>query len=196
MENSSIMAIPNETSANSKYLSSTQQIIITVCYIMGILGNMLALVFLCRKGTRPSNPKYKLMLKCLSINDLTAMLGMLTLMYIQLYLPVAQNIWYCRARVVWRVFGLGSGCVAIVMAVERWLALTKPFLYQKVSFFGLYFISARVIGIRPFRGIEKFPRGFKVFAREQQGLLGILCGTFKVPLETMNISFKVQFNGF
>ncbi|XP_046398795.1 prostaglandin E2 receptor EP4 subtype isoform X2 [Ischnura elegans] len=37
----------------------------------------------------------------------------------------------CGLRVVWRLFGLGSGCIAIVMAVERWLALTRPFLYQK-----------------------------------------------------------------
>ncbi|XP_071441142.1 prostacyclin receptor [Hetaerina americana] len=37
----------------------------------------------------------------------------------------------CVLRVVWRLFGLGSGCIAIVMAVERWLALTRPFLYQK-----------------------------------------------------------------
>ncbi|KAG8223631.1 hypothetical protein J437_LFUL016592 [Ladona fulva] len=39
----------------------------------------------------------------------------------------------CVLRVVWRLFGLGSGCVAIVMAVERWIALTRPFLYQKVG---------------------------------------------------------------
>lgn len=139
MENYTIISTPVPTMNSSQYMTKhltiVQQIIITACYVIGILGNLLALVFLCRKGTRPSNPKYKLMLKCLSVNDLTALTGMLVLMYIQLYLPVGENIWYCRARVVWRVFGLGSGCVAIVMAVERWLALTKPFVYQKVSNF-------------------------------------------------------------
>lgn len=150
MENSSSISIStsvvNATTQASKYLSPWQQIIITACYVIGILGNLVALVFLCRKNTRPSNPKYKLMLKCLSMNDLTALTGMLILMYIQLYLPVAQNIWYCRVRIIWRVFGLGSGCVAIVMAVERWLALTKPFVYQKVSFFW-YLLKNRHIHI-------------------------------------------------
>ncbi|KAI5732074.1 hypothetical protein M8J77_020817 [Diaphorina citri] len=73
------------------------------------------------------------MLRCLASNDLAAGLGMMTLMYMKLYLPpeIHTNIWFCRVKVSWRIFGLGSGCVAIVMAVERCLALTKPFFYQK-----------------------------------------------------------------
>lgn len=39
----------------------------------------------------------------------------------------------CVARVVLRVFGIGSVCIAVTMALERYLALTRPFLYQKVS---------------------------------------------------------------
>lgn len=127
----------NSTASNfgARYLTTNLQIIITTCYVLGIFGNSLALVFLCKKGTRPSNPRHRMMLKCLSTNDFSAMLGMLVLMYIQLYSPVevAKNIWFCRVRVIWRVFGLGSGCVTMVMAIERWLALTRPFLYQKVS---------------------------------------------------------------
>lgn len=75
------------------------------------------------------------MLRCLASNDLVAVLGMLVLMHVQLYQPaLAHSLLFCRLRVLWRIFGLGSGCVALVMAVDRWLALTRPFFYQKVSF--------------------------------------------------------------
>ncbi|XKL61801.1 hypothetical protein PGB90_001634 [Kerria lacca] len=117
----------------SPHLSLTQEIIITTLYLLGISGNLLALIFLCKKKTRPKNQRHRLMLKYLAGNDLTALLGMLILMCIQLHLKLSQNIWHCRFRVFWRVFGVGSGCVTVVMAVERWLALTKPFFYQKVS---------------------------------------------------------------
>lgn len=74
------------------------------------------------------------MLRCLATNDLVALLGMLVQMYITIYAgDVTSSRIFCSLRVVWRLFGLFSGCVAIVMAVERWLALTKPFVYQKVS---------------------------------------------------------------
>ncbi|XP_065212420.1 prostaglandin E2 receptor EP3 subtype [Planococcus citri] len=157
--------------ASEKHLSNTLQIIITTCYVVGILGNLFALAILCKKTTRPSNPKYRLMLKCLSVNDLTALTGMLILMYMHMYYrDIRNDIWYCRARVIWRVFGLGSGCVAFVMAVERWLALTKPFVYQKHvtvvlirrAIFGLW-ISAVILACMPFFGFglyydEKNPR--------------------------------------
>lgn len=74
------------------------------------------------------------MLRCLAINDLVALLGMLVQMYITIYVgSVISTRGFCSLRVVWRLFGLFSGCVAIVMAAERWLALTRPFVYQKVS---------------------------------------------------------------
>lgn len=38
---------------------------------------------------------------------------------------------FCSLIMVWRFFGLGSGCVAFIMAVERFLALTKPYFYCK-----------------------------------------------------------------
>lgn len=73
------------------------------------------------------------MLRCLASNDLVALLGMLVQMYISIYVAgVTSNRAFCSLRVVWRLFGLFSGCVAIVMAAERWLALTRPFVYQKV----------------------------------------------------------------
>ncbi|VEN36224.1 unnamed protein product [Callosobruchus maculatus] len=40
--------------------------------------------------------------------------------------------WNCVGFVLIRAFGLGSGCVAFIMAFERWLALTRPFLYHQV----------------------------------------------------------------
>lgn len=58
-------------------------------------------------------------------------------MYLMLYLPSEMkkdpNIlrWTCIGRVLCRLFGLNSGCVALVMALERFLALTKPFTYQQ-----------------------------------------------------------------
>ncbi|PSN39143.1 hypothetical protein C0J52_22770 [Blattella germanica] len=79
------------------------------------------------------NKKINLMLRCLAFNDLVALLGMLIQMWLYQYLPLEQACSHnlCVVRVLWRWFGLGSGCVAVVMAVERWLALTHPFLYQK-----------------------------------------------------------------
>lgn len=82
------------------------------------------------------------MLRCLVGNDLTALLGSLVQMYVRLYLPNPSEKWLCVSRVLFRAFGLGSGCVALVMAVERWLALTHPFVYPRVSVgMGKYILS-------------------------------------------------------
>lgn len=110
---------------------------VTVSYTVGIFGNLLAL-FILHRTRSSSNQKHGFMLRCLATNDCIALTGMLVQMYVSLYWPSTKDsIWACRFRVLWRFFGLGSGCVAIIMAVERWLALTKPFFYQKVSV-GLY----------------------------------------------------------
>uniref|UniRef100_A0A8D9DZC6 Prostacyclin receptor n=1 Tax=Cacopsylla melanoneura TaxID=428564 RepID=A0A8D9DZC6_9HEMI len=114
-------------------LSTPYQVLLTVNYLLGIFGNLLALSFLCPRKSKPYNAKHRLMLRCLACNDLTAGLGMMTLLYMKLYLPpeIHSTKWFCQIKIMWRIFGLGSGCVAIVMAVERCLALTKPFFYQK-----------------------------------------------------------------
>lgn len=86
------------------------------------------------------------MLRCLATNDLVALLGMLVQMYVTIYVAGATSMRiFCSLRVVWRLFGLFSGCVAIVMAAERWLALTRPFLYQKVSFKIINVIKGKLI---------------------------------------------------
>jgi len=110
------------------------QVIFTVMYVIGALGNLAALTILYRSEKKTRNKKMVLMLRCLASNDLVALLGMLILMNLQVYLPIERvcSLEFCVARVIWRQFGLSSGCVAVVMAVERWLALTHPFLYQKV----------------------------------------------------------------
>ena len=73
--------------------------------------------------------------RCLLGNDLVALVGMLVQMYIQLYAPyeVSDSHTMCVFRVIWRWFGLASGCVATVMAFERYFAITRPFFYQTVN---------------------------------------------------------------
>ncbi|KAL4717206.1 hypothetical protein ACJJTC_017093, partial [Scirpophaga incertulas] len=63
--------------------------------------------------------------------------GMMCAMVVAEHVPGAKNTQlYCAARVVLRVFGIGSVCIAVTMALERYLALTRPFLYQKqVTYF-------------------------------------------------------------
>merc|ERR1719259_899760 len=74
-------------------------------------------------------------------------------LYLKVLLGVSSSKWFCGARVVLQVFGLGSGFVATVMAVERWLALSHSFYHQKnvqlktiykTIFFGWLFNAALV----------------------------------------------------
>lgn len=145
--------------APGRHLSPLGQALITCVYLIGILSNVCALTLLRhRKG--PRNRSHGLMLRCLAWNDLLALLGSCAVMHLQLLLGTVavgvggdpgssgsghvrersvfgeapqQPRWLCALRVILRSFGLSSGCVAMVMAVERWLALTRPFVYQKVS---------------------------------------------------------------
>lgn len=69
-------------------------------------------------------------------NNFVALFGMFVLYKTQIYLPLDIYTKYtrhfCAFRVVWRFFGFNSGCIAVVMATERWLALTRPFFYRKI----------------------------------------------------------------
>ncbi|XP_042210366.1 uncharacterized protein LOC121858208 isoform X2 [Homarus americanus] len=113
-----------------RHLKPAYQVLITVFYVFGILGNVAAL-FIITKNETQRYRKQTFMLRCLAGNDLLALLGSFVQMYVQLYLPNANGKLLCASRIIFRAFGLGSGCVALVMAVERWLALTHPFTYQK-----------------------------------------------------------------
>nr|XP_050850282.1 prostaglandin E2 receptor EP2 subtype isoform X3 [Vespula vulgaris] len=122
------VTVPNIPKRHVTFIS---QAVLTLVYITGVIGNVSALVILFHRDKR-RNRKHLLMLRCLASNDLVALLGMLVQMYISIYVAgVTSNRAFCSLRVVWRLFGLFSGCVAIVMAAERWLALTRPFVYQK-----------------------------------------------------------------
>ncbi|XP_035737059.1 prostaglandin E2 receptor EP2 subtype-like isoform X1 [Vespa mandarinia] len=122
------VTVPNTPKRHVTFIS---QAVLTLVYITGVIGNVSALVILFHRDKR-RNRKHLLMLRCLASNDLVALLGMLVQMYISIYVAgVTSSRAFCSLRVVWRLFGLFSGCVAIVMAAERWLALTRPFVYQK-----------------------------------------------------------------
>ena len=107
------------------------QIIYTTAYIIGTFGNILAL-WILNKLSRRRNAKHVFMLRCLVANDLVSLLGMWIVYYLKLH-GILVGKKQCIAYVILRAFGVGSGCVAFVMAVERWIAFTKPFFYQQVS---------------------------------------------------------------
>ncbi|XP_026812296.1 prostaglandin E2 receptor EP4 subtype-like [Rhopalosiphum maidis] len=111
--------------------STGVQIAFTGLSVFGIFGNLLALFILHR--TRSSrNKKHVFMLRCLTINDFIVLVGRVVHMFVNIRWPDSKKtMWSCRISVLWRFFGLNSGCVALVMAVERWTALTKPFFYKK-----------------------------------------------------------------
>lgn len=105
-----------------------------IVLLLGVIGNLLALIILARKKAT-KNSKYTLMLRCLASNNLIGLLGMLTTMLLKIYVPEeefkAYVRWDCTLKVLCRFFGLSSGCIAAVMAIERWMALARPFIYHK-----------------------------------------------------------------
>lgn len=109
----------------------TVQILTTLAFLIGLVGNICAL-WILQKTARRRNKKHLFMLRCLAVNDLLAQIGMMMIINLGRYKVIPQY-WHCVGIVVIRAFGLGSGCVAFVMALERWLALTRPFLYHQVS---------------------------------------------------------------
>lgn len=108
------------------------RVIVKVVYTIGIIGNAAAIIALRRGERRVRNRKHLLLLTSLAANDLVALVGMMCAMLVSEHVPsVRSTQWHCVARVVLRIFGIGSVCIAVTMALERYLALTRPFLYQK-----------------------------------------------------------------
>ncbi|CAG9855094.1 unnamed protein product [Phyllotreta striolata] len=109
-------------------LSGPWMYIVEVAFVIGVLANITALCIL-HKTAKRRNKKHLFLLRCLATNDLMAQIGMIILTSpIQIGPPWVT----CPMFVVIRAFALGSGCVAFIMALERWLALTKPFLYHQL----------------------------------------------------------------
>ncbi|KAJ8711551.1 hypothetical protein PYW08_008505 [Mythimna loreyi] len=107
-------------------------LLVKVVYAIGIVGNACAIIALRRGERRVRNRKHLLLLTSLAANDLVALVGMMCAMLVGEHVPgVGSTRAYCATRVVLRVFGIGSVCIAVTMALERYLALTRPFLYQK-----------------------------------------------------------------
>ncbi|XP_014297216.1 rhodopsin, GQ-coupled [Microplitis demolitor] len=153
------MTTLTEIMSTQKRLTSVQLIILTLVFFLGIVGNISALIILFYKDKR-RNHKHLLMLRCLAVNDLVALLGQLIQMYVATFASsIATQQYFCALRILWRTFGLFSGGVAIVMAVERWLALTRPFVYQKhvtypriVQFMVIFWIAALTLTSLPLFG--------------------------------------------
>ncbi|XP_035773085.1 prostaglandin E2 receptor EP4 subtype-like [Anopheles albimanus] len=171
-------------------LATPCSVIVFLSYIFGCVGNLVALIHLWRNVR---NTKHALMLKCLLTNDLIGLSGMFVQMCLHLYLPkelVAANMrHFCILRVIWRVFGISSGCVAFIMALERYIALAKPFFYHKYvtdnlirkSIFILWTIGAFITFLPLF--------GFGIYFDEKKQT----CVRYKSATEPMDIAYAYLF---
>ncbi|KAH8342541.1 hypothetical protein KR059_012506 [Drosophila kikkawai] len=156
----------SSTVTKALYANRNRLIFSTIVMGLGVIGNSLALIILARKKHN-KNSKYTLMLRCLATNNLLALLGMLTTSVLKYNLSeeVHQSFMRldCVGHVVWRFFGLSSGCIAAVMAAERWMALARPFIYHKHITYELIrksiksiLIAAVIITFLPFVGFGAY----------------------------------------
>ncbi|XP_023935227.2 prostaglandin E2 receptor EP2 subtype isoform X1 [Bicyclus anynana] len=126
------LASGHGTGAHHSKMEAVMKILLKIAYALGIVGNAAAIVALRRGERRVRNRKHLLLLTSLAANDLVALVGMMCAMVAsEQWVDAAASRWHCCARVALRVFGVGSVCIAVTMALERYLALTRPFLYQK-----------------------------------------------------------------
>lgn len=79
--------------------------------------------------TKYSTMTFLLLYRFLMTLEFMGLMGMLTQSTLQS--QVGTSEYMCFVILVSRFFGLSSGCVAMVLAIERYYALTKPFLYCK-----------------------------------------------------------------
>ncbi|CAH0391063.1 unnamed protein product [Bemisia tabaci] len=172
-------------------------IVICSVYVLGVLGNLTALFILCRVRSRPHNAKHRMMLRCLVSNDLVALIGMMSLFLIQCM--VKHSLWLCRFRVVLRGFGLYSGCVVIVMAVERYIALTMPFFYQKHvtiqllkrSIFGMWLVCLTLVCLPLVPNIH-----FGLYAEQDNCTGQYICARYKMAKETPDVTYAYLYFTF
>lgn len=118
--------------------------------------------------------------------------GMLTQLHIKFHLPhlFISHIWiFCFLRILWRFFGLSSGLVAFLMAIERYFALTKPFFYCK--HFTNKLIKRLILILWTLAGLLCFAPtfGFGIFLHEQ----GKKCERYRDATETVDVAYAFLF---
>lgn len=100
--------------------------------------------------------------------EFVGLLGMLTQMTVRNYVmskSYGQDYtkMFCFMRIVWRFIGSSAGCVAFIMAIERYFALAKPFFYCRHFTKGLikrllfiFWTFCAVLTLAPVFGIGQF----------------------------------------
>lgn len=132
----------------------------------------------------------------MATNNFVALLGMFILYKTQIYLPLdiytKHSRIFCAFRVVWRFFGLNSGCIALVMSTERFLALTRPFIYRKIvtptvitkTLFG-FSIFAGLLSVCPLAG-------FGVYFSEEKNS----CLRYRDGQDAIDVAYAFSFFSF
>lgn len=96
---------------------------------------------------------------------------------------------FCFFRILWRFFGLSSGCVAFLMAIERYCALTKPFWYCKHFTNGLMYrliiILWSLVCVLSFSPVV----GFGVFYDEKKKK----CERYRDATEPLDVTYAFLF---
>ncbi|XP_055914576.1 rhodopsin, GQ-coupled-like [Eupeodes corollae] len=124
---------------------------------VGILGNLLALIKLARKRNF-SNSSYTLMLRFLISNNLIGLVGVTTMVIatriLSKNITMEYSRWFCACWVVFRYFGMSSGCIAVIMSIDRFMILSHPVFYRE--HFSRRFIRNAIIGLTFVAGIITF----------------------------------------
>ncbi|KAJ8918661.1 hypothetical protein NQ315_014980 [Exocentrus adspersus] len=169
------------------------EILATVFFLVGAVGNCVDL-YILYKTARRRNRKHVLLLRFLAVNDLMAQLGMLLLIHLKN--DVLPEYWSCVGFVLIRAFGLGSGCVALVMALDRWFALTRPFCYHKVvsykilkRFLFCLWLTAVTLTYLPLFGFGLYYDPDAAPEKE-------ICSRFRYAVEVKDIVYAFLFFGF
>ncbi|KAG5680559.1 hypothetical protein PVAND_010059 [Polypedilum vanderplanki] len=164
---------------------------VSLFYFVGIVGSFLAILHLYRKKNF-KNTKQALMLRFLMTLEFIGLAGMVTQMFIQFLAPhlVENHIWiFCFLRILCRFFGLCSGYIAFLMAIERYFALTKPFLYCKHFTNGLMkrliFILCTLAGVLTFAPVV----GFGVFIDNKAKK----CERYRDATKTIDVAYAYLF---
>ncbi|EDV96195.1 GH16125 [Drosophila grimshawi] len=170
-----------------------------ITMIIGVIGNLLALIILARKKHN-KNSKYTYMLRCLATNDLVGLSGMVAATLLKLNFHDGNESQFlvkldCVGHVVWRFFGVGSGCIAAVMAAERCMALARPFIYHKHITYEL--IQKCVVSILVVAAIVTFLPfvGFGAYVDESNPEK-VVCKRYRDVPGTINRAYSIFFMAF